>query len=236
MKLPPWINRWHSSCLDMIYPQYCRCCSALIGRVSSILCYSCLSALKRTDNHLFAVNPIRDLFLGAVEIHSASSFYYFRKGGVLQRLLHQLKYNNMRDVGPWLGIQMATGLRDWASMIDVVIPIPLHPHKKNKRGYNQSQLIAEGFAGHLGIYASSTILLKIVNNESQTRKNKQERIKNVQNVFKIKNSRRIRGKHVLLLDDVITTGSTLISAIEELEKNGQPEKISVLVLASQPFL
>ncbi len=231
-----FLKYWADSCINMLYPQYCLSCSSPIDHKDNLLCFSCYSKLKRTDNHLFSSNPVSELFQTAENIDSATSFYYFLKGGVLQKLLHQLKYKSNPEVGYWLGRQMGYGLRDWLDSKDVIIPIPIHRHKKNLRGYNQSEIIAEGIRETKKIPVLSNVLVKTINNESQTNKNKAERIKNVENVYKIRKRRKLKDKNIVLLDDVVTTGSTLHSALREIHSKAEPKSISILVLASQPFL
>jgi ComF family protein len=140
-----------------------------------------------------------------------SSFVFFHKGGNVQELLHQLKYQGKREVGHYLGRQYAFELGDsWKQgSVDIIVPVPLHPKKQRKRGYNQSQCFAEGLADEWKIPVEAACLFRKKHSSTQTRKSRYERWENVEDIFGVRNQDRIEGKHILLVDDVITTGATL---------------------------
>jgi ComF family protein len=182
----------------------------------------CLNSLPKTDFHLNKENPVAEIFWGKVQIHAATAYYYFNKGSKVQYLIHQLKYKGRREIGIFIGEQMGNELKqsEFFKNIDLIIPVPLHPKKERKRGYNQSEMFGLGLAKSLKIPLSSQFLVRKEFTDTQTKKSRSDRWKNVENVFAIKNQESLAGKHILLVDDVITTGSTLeacIRALSEIE-------------------
>lgn len=164
-------------------------------------------------------------FAGRAKIGAASSLFYFKKKSRVQNLLHYLKYKNHEELGLVLGRMHAQQLSmsDLFSGIDMVIPVPLHRHKFKKRGYNQAALLARGYAEELNALCVEEVLVRLMDTSSQTRKNRFERYENMEGVFSCNLLEIIQGKKVLLIDDVITTGSTLESCINELLKSGCKE-------------
>src|SRR6185312_5058207 len=144
----------------------------------------------------------------------ATSFAYFTSEGLLQHLLHGLKYTNKKQTGIYLGKQLAYDLQqtNWISEIDAIIPIPLHNKKEAIRGYNQSELIAEGIGNVLNIPVLNNALLRKRHTDSQTKKSREERLMNMKDAFEVTSSHLLKNKHILLVDDVLTTGATIESA------------------------
>jgi ComF family protein len=175
-------------------------------------------------------NPVAQSFWGRAEIKNAASFYYFQKGGGVQNLLHNLKYKGQKELGMQLGLMYGAELKDTESFksVDVVMPVPLHKKKERKRGYNQSEYFAMGLAKSMGIELDTTTLIKTVHTQSQTKKTRIERVKNVAEVFTITNPQQLAGKHVLLVDDVITTGATIEACALKLAES---EGVSVSVVS-----
>lgn len=203
-----------------------------MARGESIICTHCLSALPYTDFHTYSDNPVEKLFWGKAPLKSATSLFYFNKGNRVQRLMHQLKYHKDQEVGITLGRMLGNRIKDCDrfSGIDRVVPVPLHPKKLKKRGFNQSELIARGIAETTGIILDTTTLVRRVNTATQTRKSRFDRYENVKGVFELKNFKPSSCKHILLVDDVITTGSTLESCIVTWQKSAQVE-VSLCVAA-----
>jgi ComF family protein len=150
-------------------------------------------------------------FSGRVGFEKATSYAWFVTDGLLQHLLHGLKYKGKREIGTYLGSRFAADLSrsNWADGIDIIIPVPLHRTKQAQRGYNQSMVIAEAMAKEQGIVAVDNILRRIRDTETQTNKTRAERTENMTGAFKIDDPMSLRGKHILLIDDVLTTGATL---------------------------
>jgi ComF family protein len=156
-------------------------------------------------------NPVAQTFWGRVEIENACAYFFFAKGSKYRPLLHQLKYKGKREVGVELGLIFGQTLAksDLYRGIDYTIPVPLHPKKLRIRGYNQAEAIAQGIAQGLGTGMVTNQLVRKEFTETQTRKSRVERVRNVADAFELKNGNGLKGKHLLLVDDVITTGATL---------------------------
>ena len=199
----------------LLYPRLCEGCSKPLLPEEDILCLNCnVFNLPRTAYHHIADNETAMRFAGRVPVVKATSFAYFTTEGLLQHLLHQLKYNDKKEVGTFLGRQLGYDLKqlNWHSGIDAIIPIPLHPDKEASRGYNQTELISAGMGEILQLPVIADALYSTRNTESQTSKSRQERIANMRDAFGVKNETATTGKHILLIDDVLTTGATLEAA------------------------
>jgi len=196
----------------LVYPRLCEGCSKPLLAEEEVLCLTCnVYHLPRTAYHHIADNETAMRFAGRVRVERATSFAYFTPDGLLQHLLHRLKYDGKQYIGTYLGKQLGYDLVqiDWQKGIDAIIPVPLHPEKEAARGYNQSKLLAEGMGDVLGLPVITTALQRIKNTESQTQKTREERIENMQDAFVVADAAAIAGKHLLLIDDVLTTGATL---------------------------
>ena len=183
-----------------------------------------------------AENPVIKLFWGRTNIHSASSLYLFNKGSKVQHLIHQLKYKGKMEIGVSLGKYYGKELKaaPLFSTANIVIPVPLHKKKLKKRGYNQSETFAQGLAEAMNAETSGEILIRTHASTTQTKKSRFERWKNVEEIFKVTSPEKIEGKHVLLVDDVVTTGSTLEACANKiLEVPGT--KVSVATIASTMY-
>ncbi len=201
-----------------------------------MVCWDCVLDLETTNNFRFEKNEITDLLVSSYPIHRAASYYNFKKRGVLQEMIHALKYNKNKEIGLWIGRQMAEGLGDWLEHYEVIIPIPIHKRRVAVRGYNQAEVIAMGIGEITTIEVMARAVTKVVHNESQTHKNKLERIKNVKGVYQVSQPAALEGKNILLLDDIVTTGSTVLSCVEEIYNNSSPQSLSVLFVASQEYI
>lgn len=223
-----------SALQDLFFPPVCACCQAPLVAGEDILCLSCALQLPRTNFHQLSNNPVMEKFKGRIPVQKASSFLFFTKQGNTQKLIHQLKYKGRTEIGVFLGKLFAESLsaNGWLKEINQIIPIPLHRRKERARGYNQSLYIAHGIAAQakLPIVPKNTIS-KIRHTDSQTRKGSLERLKNVTDVFRLSRPELVRGKDILLIDDVITTGATLESCALEIIKTGRPRSLSIGTLA-----
>lgn len=214
MKLPPIFG----DLLDLIYPRLCVICKSEMVTGMDGVCIHCLRQLPRTSFHLHADNSVSRIFTGRAVISRATAFLYFEKNGLTQKLLHQLKYRDNTAIGELLGVIAGGELKKDGFMdeVDYLIPIPLHPQKLALRGYNQSEVIAKGLSASTRIPVLSDVVERRVHTNSQTRKARYQRWENVQDIFKIKEGRSLVNRHVLIVDDVTTTGSTIESCASKL--------------------
>lgn len=197
--------------LHLIYPRTCEACGNSLYRHEEIICSHCLIHLPKTFYHNDPKNPLFHLFWGKIPIEMVSSFYFYNKGNKVQQLIHHLKYKKRHEIGIYLGKRYGAYLKKSAyfKSIEVIIPVPLHQQKLKKRGYNQAEKFAQGLSESIGIPMDTTSFIRKSATETQTRKSKEERWENVKNKFKVVYPEEIKNKHILLVDDVITTGSTL---------------------------
>jgi ComF family protein len=218
--------------LSLIYPRICMSCGKSLYQKEECICTFCLFHLPKTNFHLEEENPVSRLFWGKVNVHSAASFYYFSKGGKVQKLMHNLKYKGHMEIGVFLGKQYGKQLiaSPLFNTVDYLVPVPMHRKKQKARGYNQSELIAVGLSESMNVPVDLKTLLKITKTESQTRKSRFSRWENVKEVFELRNADHFANKHILLVDDVITTGATLEGCIVQLSKV-QGIRVSVASIA-----
>jgi len=197
--------------VSLIFPELCQACAKSLYRNEEIICADCLYNLPFTDFHLHPDNAVARSFWGRVPIETASALLYFSKGSRVQNLLHQLKYKNKPEVGVYLGKLAAKSLLQNSvfATADMIMPVPLHQQKQLKRGYNQSLCIAEGLSQKIRIPVENQNLIKTTSTESQTKKSRISRYENMKEVFWVKNPEKLTGKHILLVDDIVTTGATL---------------------------
>ena len=222
-----------SDFLNLFYPSLCKACGNPLLKNEEVICTYCLYHLPYTGYHTSEHNPVFKLFWGRSQLEFASAFLHFRKGGRVQQLLHQLKYNNCPEIGHHLGLLYSYQLEKEScfSEIDVIIPVPLHKSKQKLRGYNQSELFAKGLGVGLGKQVNTVSLLRETATETQTKKSRFARYLNTKEVFSLYKAEEVQGKHILLVDDVVTTGSTLEACINILNQNGMC-KVSVATIAA----
>lgn len=219
--------------ISLAFPKICAACGKSLFRNEECICAYCLYHLPQTNFHLHPDNPVIKLFWGRADIYSASSLYSFSKGSKVQKLIHQLKYRGKKEIGVSLGKYYGRELKTAPlfSSVNLVIPVPLHPKKLKKRGYNQSETFAQGIADVMETESGNDILVRSYSSETQTRKSRFARWKNVEEIFKVIAPEKIKDKHVLLVDDVVTTGSTLEACANKiLEVPGT--KVSVATIAT----
>jgi len=204
--------------VNLFYPTYCLLCKQSLSGDEKQLCINCLCNLPRTNYHISKGNPTRMLFAGYPQINEATSFLFFEKEGITQHLVHSLKYLGNKSLAVQLGRLAATELKNCGcfASVDTLIPVPLHPKKQRKRGYNQSEQIAIGFADVYGCNIDIKTLRRTANTRSQTSMATYERHINVEKIFTLTNSEILTGKHILLIDDVITTGATTSACLDVL--------------------
>ncbi len=214
MKLPGFIGDF----ISLLFPRVCTACGNTLIRNEDILCTFCLYELPRTNYHLMKECPLDFTFRGRVRLERTAALYTFHKKGKVQHLIHQLKYNGRKDVGVYLGKLLGSDLLRSGLYQDVVkvIPVPLHHIKLRKRGYNQSEQFAIGISEAMHIEMDTSSLIRTINTDTQTKKTRLARWENVKDIFKVTTPEALTDKHILLVDDVITTGATLESAAKAL--------------------
>ena len=202
----------------LFFPHICVGCGTDALGYNSILCIKCINRLPVTNFHLHEENQVEKIFRGRLPVKQVTSLCYFSKDSLVQRLLHQLKYKGNKDVGYFLGRMMGVALRqsERYDSVDALIPLPLFASREKKRGYNQAAVLCEGIADITGIPVLKNIIERVSSTETQTHKNRIERWLNMEGRFEIKNREAIQNKHVLLVDDVLTTGATLEACGHEL--------------------
>jgi ComF family protein len=200
-----------NSLLNLFFPRVCYACGDGLQEQVEHICLKCRHSLPRTNAHRIPNNPVEKIFWGRVPFQKVTAFLYFQKTGKVQNLLHHLKYKGIKEIGCTLGELAAQELQDdnFFDDIDLILPIPLHPQKQKKRGYNQSHFLAKGLSNVTGIPWNSSILNKHSNTQSQTRKNRFQRWQNVESSFSVDQSESLENQHLLLVDDVVTTGATV---------------------------
>lgn len=214
----------------LFFPKNCETCGKNLLKNENMLCTDCLYHIPKTKFHTKKDNPMNRLFYGITDITYSTAFFYFFKGSKYRILIHKLKYGGQKEIGIELG-RMA-GAEISGSFFDetnLIIPVPLHPAKKRIRGYNQSEMIASGLSETFGKELRTDVLIRQKFTETQTKKNLEERRKNVGSAFKVIKPEVVSGKHILLIDDVVTTGSTLIACADEFLKI-KDVKVSIFVL------
>ncbi|MDI1235705.1 MAG: ComF family protein [bacterium] len=197
--------------IELFYPRICCGCGTPLLNGEDIICLNCHIKLPRTEFEFQPENPVEKLFWGRLPIQHASSFLYFRKNGLSQRLIHQLKYKGHFEIGYHLGYLFGQEIKSsfLKLNIDFIAAVPLHPSKIKQRGYNQSDEIAKGFSSATEIPFFPNLIRRTESTETQTKKKRYHRWENIENKFELNPGIDIQNKHILLIDDVITTGATL---------------------------
>lgn len=227
----PIVAQYFWDFVSLFYPERCAACKSSLIHQEKVLCSKCLYELPRTNYHKFTENPLEQIFWGRVPLERVTAFFFFVKGSKYRKLIHQLKYQNRPDIGQELGRLFGSELASEPAFLEpeYILPVPLHPKKEKKRGYNQSKTIADGLATFLPAKVRSDMLIRKTFTETQTRKGRYERWENVEEVFGVTHPDELNGKHILLVDDILTTGATIEGCAQVLHKAAQV-KISVVTL------
>ena len=222
-----------SDLASLFFPPRCAVCGEPLVRGERCVCTLCRATAPLTGYWREADNPVLRKCWGLVPVERASGFLFFVHGSGWRRLIHSFKYRGAwrtaREMGVWYGRCLReSGLYDG---IDVVVPLPLHPFKRCRRGYNQSEYLAEGIAAELGVPVDRHSVWRRRNTASQALKSRRERAANVEGAFAVCRPERLAGRHILLVDDVMTTGSTLFSCASEILRAVPGCRISLAALA-----
>ena len=217
---------------DLFYPQLCAGCSASLDSSDSVLCFRCIQELPLTNFHLVSPNPVEKMFWGRMDVAAATSLFYFTQDTIVQRMMHQLKYRGNKEVGISMGRKLGESMLDNPRFkdVDFLLPLPLHPKKLKLRGYNQAEVIADGVAEVTGWKVLPDLIRRKRFTDTQTHKSRQDRWENMKDRFFNTDPELIAGKHVMLIDDVITTGATLEACGMEI-LNGGKTRLSLATMA-----
>lgn len=218
--------------ISLLFPRLCYGCGNHLLRNENLICTECYVVIPRTNFHLENENPVAQLFWGRCLIEKAAAFSFFNRGSRIRNIIHHLKYKGIKELGYELGRIYGLSLKTsgFIADIDLIIPVPLHPAKKRIRGFNQSDSIAMGIADATGLTINTVSLARTKVSATQTRRSRYERWTNVEGIFRVTDPETLRERHILLVDDVITTGSTIESCANELLKV-DGVKVSVVALA-----
>lgn len=210
---------WIKAFLDLAYPRFCVVCGQKLSLQEKHICTLCLATLPRTNYHLHLENPMEEKFRGRIAIERATAMYFYQKGNLSCNIIHQLKYKQQPEIGIFFGRVYALEIlpSGFFKGIDYLMPVPLSPQRYKQRGYNQAEMIATGISEITKIPIAPSILKRIHNNPTQTHKNRIERILNTEHLFITESTTALSNKHILLIDDVVTTGSTLIACASAFE-------------------
>jgi ComF family protein len=217
LRLNPWID----GLLAILYPEICMNCQELLNQHERYLCRPCITRLPLTGFEQSRDNPVSQTFWGRTPVHFAAAIYHYRKEETLQRLIGRLKYHQDPGAGRFLGQLCGKALRKAKDFPqpDFLLPVPLHPLRQRKRGYNQCEKIALGISEVMDIPLETSLIKRRVFNDSQTTKGRYERWQNVEGIFQIaQTTQPFHNKHLLVVDDIITTGATLEACCSELSQ------------------
>ncbi len=217
----------------LLFPPRCAVCGEPLVRGERTICTLCRATAPLTGYWREADNPVLRKFWGLVPVERASGFLFFTQGSGWRRMIHSFKYRGAwrtaRVMGDWYGRCLAdSGLY---GDVDAVVPLPLHPFKRMRRGYNQSEYLAEGIAAQLGAGVDRRSVFRCRHTAAQALKPRRERAGNVEGAFAVRHPERLAGRHILLVDDVMTTGSTLASCVEAIVRSVPDCRVSVAALA-----
>lgn len=226
------IKLWLLSLQRLFLPRHCAVCGCCLQEDEEVLCLKCNIGLPRTGYHLLPDNLMERALWGKVPLVRASAFFFYRKGGAYAHILHLMKYDGRKDIALSMGRLAAAELMPsgFFDGVDVLLPVPLHPNRQRSRGYNQSERLARGLSAVTGIPVDEGSLVRDKNTESQTHKSAVERQDNVEGIFSLRRPEAVAGKHILIVDDVFTTGAT-VSACAAALQGAEGVRVSVLTLA-----
>jgi ComF family protein len=225
-------KQWLTDFTHLLFPHTCVGCGSDLLQNDQTVCLHCYAQLPETGFCDHPNNPIEKIFYGRLPVKEAMTAYYFTKSSVLQRLIHNLKYRNNPELGLQLGRWMGVLLQKSGrfTQLDALAPLPLFPEKEKKRGYNQAAVLCQGISEIINVPVVNDLVVRKRFTETQTKKARNERWQNVEGSFEVADPLQLAGKHVLLVDDVITTGATIEAcghAITEVET----ATLSIAVLA-----
>jgi len=227
------INDIGDDFLSLFLPRLCLGCRAHLVRGERVLCTDCLLSMARTDFHRKKDNTLEQAFWGRCLVEHAAAFSVYNRGSRIRKLIHGLKYDGRTEIGKMLGELYGNILSESGFMtdVDMIVPVPLHPARQRQRGYNQSDYIAYGLSEASGVTVKKNIVRRTSQTGSQTKRGRYERWENVKSLFFVPDPEVTMGRHILVVDDVITTGSTMEACVNALHEAGEV-KVSLVALAA----
>lgn len=211
MNIIPFTRQLWSGLLQLIYPELCVACGNDLPYSSTCFCLRCKSRLSVSDMYKCRENEFVQRLWGRIPLEAGAAAYYFTQGSPIRHAIHHLKYRNKPEIGLMLGREFGRKLKEAEGFqtTDLIIPVPLHPKRERLRGYNQSTMFAQGLAEAMDKPLVTGVLVRNTHTKTQTQKKRMERFQNVDAMFSLRNQPVLKGKHILLADDVLTTGATL---------------------------
>ncbi len=223
------VKEWFIDLGRLIFPKTCTLCSQQLVSEEEHICSTCFVGLPQTNFHEYEDHALNHKFKGRLDFEQAVAMYYFNTAGGIQEIIHEIKYRNNHYLGEYMGKFMAKKLGGFFENVDVIVPVPLHPVRLAERGYNQSEILAKGLSQQMNILYKPQVVSRVRNTETQTNKTRMERFENMKGAFEWQKI--VRNQHILLVDDVITTGATIESLVHCLPKEWN-NQISILSLAA----
>ncbi len=228
----PTLSTWFKNTFSLLYPELCLLCGTQVRGGDSV-CLGCEARLPETGHYEMKENTFTDIFYGRLKLEFGGAMFLFGGGSKTQDLIHAIKYQNKKELGIYLGRIYGKQLSESSNFpkIDAIIPVPLHPRKLYRRGYNQSELFGKGLSESLEVPQITDLILRNKMTSTQTKMNRMERMRNVEDAFAISKPERLNEAHILIVDDVITTGATLESCARKLLEAIPNVKISMATMA-----
>jgi len=196
---------------ELFFPRYCVVCGKRLDTDTYCLCDGCFGDLPRTNYHRWEDNPVEKMYWGKFPLGHATAFFFYEKNDMAHQILEKLKYRGRYDLAEYMGRRMAEEISsesDFFEGIDAIVPIPLHPKRFRQRGYNQSERLARGISAVTGIPVDTSLVQRVKNTATQTHKTMRQRFDSLQEAFAVADPEKCRGLHLLIVDDVLTTGAT----------------------------
>ncbi len=219
--------------ISLLFPRICYACGDRLMKNEELICTVCYVTMPRTNFHLEPGNIVEKTFWGRCMLEKVAVFSIYNKDSRIRKLIHNMKYRGIKEIGFELGRMYGTDLAksDFLDDVEMIVPVPLHHSKERIRGFNQSIEIARGLSASTGLPVAGDILKRASFSQTQTKRSRIDRWSNVEGIFGVTDYTKIDGRHLLLVDDVITTGATIESCASELLK-GNKVKVSVVALAA----
>jgi competence protein ComFC len=233
MKAFPLLTNLWNDFISLFFPRLCIACAQSLPQSERCLCLNCQLTLPETNFHNTSPNVFMERFDGRVALEAATALFFFTQKSRTQHLVHQIKYHDKREAAVELGRILGEKLLKSRHFegIDCIVPVPMHPTKLRWRGYNQAEIFADGLAEVMQLDVNTTALRKVKMTISQTKMSRMERLKNTQEVFELSNPTLLRGKNILIVDDVMTSGATLESCATAITRQLPDVKISFATIA-----